>query len=69
MKEIEITEDVYKTLKVGDRVKYHNTYEWTEDVLDQWDIDNKEIITGIGNERTNLISIPTNENYRTFVLR
>lgn len=66
---IEITEGVWKTLKVGDKVKYHDTYQWTENILAKWEIDRQEIVTGVGNERTWLISLPHGENNKRFVWR
>lgn len=66
---VEITEEVWKNLKVGDRIKYHDTYQWTEDLIDKWEIDNKQIVTGVGNERTWLISLPPQETNKRFVWR
>ena len=53
---VPITKENIKDLKVGDRIRYSNGYEWCEDVLTQFWIDRGYIGTGLHNETANFLN-------------
>jgi hypothetical protein len=55
MKEIKITKENISELKVGDKIKYHNGYEWEYDILTEFEISRGYIPTGIHNETANFL--------------
>lgn len=52
---IKITKDNIKSLKIGDKVRYHNGYTWEETLLDAFAIQRGFFPTGLGGETCDLL--------------
>jgi hypothetical protein len=55
MKWIPITKKNVHTLKAGEKVKFHNGYEWDTDILDKFWISRGYISTGLHNETAHFL--------------
>ena len=54
-KEILITRENVKDLKVGDTVKFHNGYEWDTKALGEFELSRGYVTTGIHNETASFV--------------
>ena len=57
-KEILITKENVKDLKVGDTVKFHNGYEWNTKVLGEFELKRGYLTTGPHNEIIEIFVYP-----------
>ena len=55
-RKIKITKNNVNSLRIGDTVEYHNTYEWCKRILTDFEIKRGYIPTGIHSERCWLVS-------------
>jgi hypothetical protein len=55
-KEILITKENVKDLKVGDTVKFHNGYEWDTKVLGEFELSRGYVTTGVHSETASFIN-------------
>ena len=54
-KEIKITRENVKDLKIGDTVKFHNGYEWDTKVLTEFELSRGYVTTGVHNETASFV--------------
>ncbi len=55
-KEILVTKENVKDLKIGDTVKFHNGYEWDTKVLGEFELRRGYVTTGVHNETASFVN-------------
>jgi hypothetical protein len=55
-KEVLVTKENVKDLKIGDTVKFHNGYEWDTKVLGEFELRRGYVTTGVHNETASFVN-------------